>query len=107
MDKSKRKKKLSLFGAFNIVFMVFLCFYFFSALSSQRKAINNLEITKNSYIEKREGLLKDVEHLREEITLIDSVGYVERAARERLNLIKPQEIVFIDILRQGRFHRDR
>jgi len=45
-------------------------------------------------------LEKEIEQLQEQIEKRGSLEFIEKVAREELNLVKPREIIYIDINKQ-------
>lgn len=92
----KKKRKLNLI---NLVFVVFLL-YFFMTVASQKQMINTLDeqiaqkqtqrdLVKN----KAEGLANDVASIDDQKVLLE---VVERVARNEYKMVKPNEIIYID-----------
>lgn len=92
----KQNKNKSIYRLLGIVFGVAFSFMFIKG------ALNQPQITKNEaeiaeLKEKIEYEKKRTEEVEELKTKVDTDEYIEKVAREKLGMIKRDEIVFIDI----------
>lgn len=92
----KQNKNKSIYRLLGIVFVVAFSFMFIKG------ALNQPQITKNEaeiaeLKEKIEYEKKRTEEVEELKTKVDTDEYIEKVAREKLGMIKRDEIVFIDI----------
>lgn len=92
----KKKRKLNLI---NLVFVVFML-YFFMTVTSQKQMIRNLdeqiaqkETQRDSVKKKAESLASDVASIDDQKVLLE---VVERVARNEYKMVKPNEIIYID-----------
>jgi cell division protein DivIC len=96
MGNSKPAKGTRLWKTLNYIFIIFLAIYFINALAAQKKTLEGMEQSKKEALQKLEQLSAQREKLKREIELINTPSQIEKTARERLNLVKPGEIIFVD-----------
>lgn len=92
----KRNRNKSVYQVLGIAFVVVFSFMFIKGI------LNQPQITENKaqiaeLEEKIEYEKKRIEEVEELKTKVDSDEYIEKVAREKLGMIKRDEIVFIDI----------
>ncbi len=92
----KRNKNKSIYRVLGIIFIAAFSFMFIKGV------LNQPQITKNKaqiaeLEEKIDYEKKRIEEVEELKTKVDSDEYIEKVAREKLGMIKRDEIVFIDI----------
>ncbi|WP_315117249.1 septum formation initiator family protein [uncultured Clostridium sp.] len=83
-------------GKLNKIFFFMLAFYVCFILSKQQVAIKNIRAQideRNLEIEKLEDKNNK---LKDEVEMTKSDSYIEKLAREKLNLIKPGESAVIN-----------
>lgn len=91
-----RKNKKNKFNIFIIMCLLVLMVMFFFAMYTQASEYFEMkEELQQTYKEQAKAVKKNQDAVSEMI-YHDSDEYIEKIARERLNLVKPNEIVFID-----------
>lgn len=104
MQKSKKRqakpsrrinlKKFTAFLGFLVVFV-----YFSFVLVHQHICIGERERIVKEYEEKISNAKLTQQQLKKELSKVKSEDYLEKMAREKLGLIKPNERVFVDVTR--------
>lgn len=95
--KSKKKKRKMNF--FNLAFFVFVLYFVLTfinqsqMISELNKDIGSKEKLVDEFTSKSEELKKDVEGIDNQDILLK---VVERVARDEYNMVKPNEIIYID-----------
>lgn len=91
MKKNKKKK-------FRLRHLLLLLFSLYVATTfiSQQKTLRELKAQKRMKEEEIVELEKEVEQLNDEINHSDSLEFVEKVAREELNMVKPNEVIYVD-----------
>lgn len=89
MKKSRRILKILL------ILGVFI--YTISTFITQQKALNSYQKEQEYYEDKIAEALEDKESLAKMKENIDSPEYIEKTAREKLDMYYPNERVYIDI----------
>lgn len=95
---SKKRKFNLVKSRLPVLLIIILLVYFAVSLSFQ---LNKLWAIKESItgMEKQVVELRQQnEHLWERLTILESDGYIEETARERLGLIRPGEIRIVPVL---------
>ncbi len=92
MAKKKKKNNLRLRHLILILFSI----YVVTTFVSQQKTIRALKTEKAMKEEEIVKLKKEVKELDKEIKDSDSLEFVEKVAREELNMVKPKEIIYVD-----------
>ena|SRR5699024_518816 len=92
MAKKKKKNNLRLRHLILILFSIYVVITFVS----QQKTIRALKTEKTIKEEEIVKLKKEVKELDKEIKDSDSLEFVEKVAREELNMVKPKEIIYVD-----------
>ncbi|HLR36333.1 MAG TPA: septum formation initiator family protein [Tissierellales bacterium] len=92
MAKKKKKNNLRLRHLILILFSIYVVITFVS----QQKTIRALKTEKIMKEEEIVKLKKEVKELDKEIKDSDSLEFVEKVAREELNMVKPKEIIYVD-----------
>lgn len=59
--------------------------------------IRNLKAQKVEKEKEIEELQGDLDELNDEIKNVDSLEFIEKVAREELRMVKPREIIYVDI----------
>lgn len=79
------------------LFALFLIIYFFITIYNQQQEINSLKVIYEDksfeYSEKQ----KELKKVEDELKNIDSKEFIEKQAREKLKMVKPNETVYIDV----------
>ena len=91
--KKKKRKGLRLK---HVVFLIIII-YVLSIFLNQSKMMKNLVGKKMLLENEIKELEKDIEDLNKDIENSDSLEFVEKVAREELGMVKPREILYIDI----------
>ncbi|WP_223376784.1 FtsB family cell division protein [Schnuerera sp. xch1] len=93
MKKKKRGKR-----EFRLKHFIFLLIVFWvgKTLISQSIVMNDLSEEKLRKEQEVVELQGKIEQLQMEIKNKDSLTFVEKVAREKLGLVKPREIIYID-----------
>lgn len=92
----KQNKNKSVYRLLGIVFVMAFSFMFVKGALNQPQIIKN-EAMIAELKEKIEYEKKRTEEVEELKTKVDTDEYIEKVAREKLGMIKRDEIVFIDI----------
>ncbi len=88
----KRKKSLSLAHVVGIVFLTYYVYTFFD----QQLMINKYNSQIALYTQEIESKQNLIEYYNSQNENISSDEYIEAIAREKLGLVKPYEIVYVD-----------
>ena len=94
MANNKRRKRKKFITIFAIAFLVS---YFGYTLYQQQNEITTLEARKKIFVEEIEKAQKELDRLNGILELGESDEYIEKVAREQLNMIGEGEIVIKDI----------
>lgn len=94
-QKSKRKKK-NKFSTIIVLAVIFISVTFTIKLVDQKKSLNQLKAEKANYESQMTSLNNEIEELKEDYDKKDSMEFVEKIAREKLGMVKSQEIVVIE-----------
>lgn len=94
MANNKRRKRKKFITIFAIGFLIF---YFGYTLYQQQNEITTLEARKKIFVEEIEKAQKELDRLNGILELGESDEYIEKVAREQLNMIGEGEIVIKDI----------
>jgi cell division protein FtsB len=86
------KKKLNLGRLFIALFMIYSCY----ALITQQLTINNIKAQSESEKQQFLKLKEKNQKLQDEVKMSKTDMYIEKLARERLELIKEGEIPVIN-----------
>lgn len=93
---AKKKKTKAKFRLIHFI-ILFLIVYVAIVFNHQRKLLNNLDSKKEINEAKIEELEKEIEDLNEEIENSETLEFVEKVARDELGMVKPREIIYIDV----------
>lgn len=88
MTKWFNRKKLLLLIALGLIV------FGLSTVISQQIQLKELEAERLSYVAKIERLKLVKQNLQEELEKTSSLEYIEIVAREKYNMVKPDEILF-------------
>ena len=88
----KKKKSLNIVHVFAVAFVAYFCYTFFD----QQLRINKYDSQIEMYQSEIESKQKLVEYYNNKNESIDTDAYIESVAREKLGLVKPYEVVYID-----------
>ena len=81
------------------VILILLCIYFVFTFISQQKSLNAYESEKQIYEEELKDAKKDKEDLENTKNNLDSLEFIEKTARDKLDMYLPNERIYIDISR--------
>lgn len=95
--KRRRRKKGFRMKHFILLLIVF---YLSKTLISQSIYMKELREKKLKEEQEIATLEKEIEQLKEQIEKKGSLEFIEKAAREELHLVKPREMIYIDINKQ-------
>ncbi len=87
LKAKKIYKKILILGILAYIFYIFI---------GQQKTLNSYKNTQNYYLEQLNSQLAYQESLYETKSNIDSKEYIEKVAREKLDMYLPNERVYID-----------
>lgn len=91
----KKKKRLRGNRPFYMIVIVFLLYISWILIDQQIK-LHELNNQKGDLMKEVERLREKEQQLTEEQELLNDPQYIERVARERLKMVKPNEIIYID-----------
>lgn len=92
MTKLLKSKKL-----FEKIFIGIMLFYFVCVLSGQQTKLNAYKNEKKYYENQLDELKNKQIELQNSLANVNSTEYIEKVAREKLEMYYPYESVFIDI----------
>ena len=95
--KRRRRKKGFRMKHFILLLIVF---YLSKTLISQSIYMKELREKKLKEEQEIATLEKEIEQLKEQIKKKGSLEFIEKVAREELHLVKPREMIYIDINKQ-------
>ncbi|QQY79487.1 cell division protein FtsL [Keratinibaculum paraultunense] len=95
MKYKKNKKKKRGFKLKHVI-ILFLIFIIGKTFITQRIMMKNLIERKEKEEMEIAKLEKEIKELNEEIQDRDSLEFIEKIAREDLNMLRPREIMYID-----------
>lgn len=98
MRKKRRKKGFRL----KHFIIILIMFWLGKTLISQSIMMKELNARKKQQQEEITKLEEEIKELESEIENKDSLEFVEKVAREELRLVKPREIIYIDINKQNK-----
>ena len=93
MKEKKEKAKFRIRHVFFLLFVIYIC----STLISQQKMMRNLKTQKVEKEKEVKELQGNLNELNDEIKNTDSLEFIEKVAREELKMVKPREIIYVDI----------
>ena len=89
----KRRESNRRFFFFILILISLSSIYFSYTFIGQRISLNNSNKELDSLILEREILNKEIEDLREQFDNKDTPEYIEKIARDKLGMIKPNEYI--------------
>lgn len=92
MGKVKNKRKLTLLN----ILAVILAFYVVFTFISQQFTLSKLNEKKEKTQLELKVLKEEVSDIENKIDKSDTVEYIEKIAREELDMAKPREIIYRD-----------
>ena len=90
--KSKRKKKIIWTNFFVFIFILYAAF----TIASQQVTIYRLKKSQQEISGKIQAAQKENQKLQDMLKDTSTKEYIEKAAREQLGLVKPDERVYVD-----------
>lgn len=97
MSLKPTKKKINIKSITTFIICLFIIPYFIVTLINQKMMINE----RREVIKKYENRISDAkleqQTLNEELNNVHSDEYLEKLAREKLGLVKPNDRVFVDV----------
>lgn len=94
MDK-KRKKRRRRKNPIHFLLIAIVLYISWTFISQQMR-LNELAREEEELKKQYEELYQEEQKLLEEKDMIDDPEYIEKVARERLKMVKPNEIIYID-----------
>ncbi|HHV45643.1 MAG TPA: septum formation initiator family protein [Tissierellia bacterium] len=98
----RKRRKRKGFRLWHFIIMLVM-FWLGKTLISQSIMMRELNLRKQQQLEEISRLEEEIRELEAEIKNKDSLEFVEKVAREELRLVKPREIIYIDINKQNKF----
>lgn len=92
---SKTEKEEPKFSIFSIIFIM-LVLYFFIVIYTQERDIAFLKETQIEISEELADKENELKLVKKELKKVDTNEFIEKIAREKLKMVKPNEIVYID-----------
>lgn len=100
-NKSEKKRKLNAKRFVVVLAAAVFMIYFVCAIISQQVALSNKNKEIQSLEEKVSVANQETERLQKELDNMENPEYLERMAREKLGLVRPNERVFVDANKSG------
>lgn len=93
----KNKKRRA--GKFRLIHLIviFLVIYVAVVFNHQRKLLSNIDSKRETMEIQIEDLEKDIDALNNEIAMGGTLEFIEKVARDKLGMVKPREIIYIDV----------
>lgn len=93
------KKKEKTKGKFRLIHLIiiFLVIYVGIVFNHQRELLKNLEAKREISEATIKELEADIDALYDEIEMSGTLEFIEKVAREELGMVKPREIIYIDV----------
>ena len=91
------KKKINLKKIIKLIFIALIAIYVIYVFINQQKTLNSYRLTQDYYATEIDKQTKYKEELTEIKNNINSPEYIEKIAREKLDMYLPNERVYIDI----------
>lgn len=92
MSIENRRLKLNISRFIVIILILYVGLKFWNQRQLKNELISK-RIEKEKEVKKLE---RDISILEEEIATSDSLGFIEKIARDELGMVKPREIIIID-----------
>lgn len=90
----KKKKSVIKRNRILILFLFVFVTYISVTLINQQVKIKELDAVEAQYMEKIEELSEEVDSIEKEIEKSKSEEAIERLAREKLKMVKPDEVIY-------------
>lgn len=94
--KGRKKKNLRLIH----ILLILVIFWVGRSIINQQITIRQMEKTIMEEEKEIEKLEREIEALSKEIKEKDSLEFIEKTAREDLKMVKPREIMYIDLKKE-------
>ncbi len=91
------KKKINFKKIIKLIFIALIAIYVIYVFINQQKTLNSYRLTQDYYATEIDKQTKYKEELTEIKNNINSPEYIEKIAREKLDMYLPNERVYIDI----------
>lgn len=78
-----------------IIFMSIFLLYFGYTMVTQQIKLLELSKEKKAYEEQIEKRKMEIDSLKKQLEEVQSPSYIEKIAREKLKMVRPDEIIFI------------
>lgn len=78
-----------------IIFMSVFLLYFGYTMVTQQIKLLELNKEKKAYEEQIEKRKMEIDSLKKQLEEVQSPAYIEKIAREKLKMVRPDEIIFI------------
>ena len=98
--KTSRKKRISAVNLLKLGGVLIVCIYVPCILVKQQINLSQCDELAKEYQTKIDEAKLQQQKLEDELKKADTDDYIERAARERLGLVKANERVFVDITQE-------
>lgn len=93
MAKQKKKMRFRLIHLALIIVIVYVAVVF----NNQRILMNDLKAERAETEAEIQDVKAEIERLKYELEDSDSLEFVERVARDELGMVRPREIIYIDV----------
>lgn len=93
----KKKIKSKIISAFGNIMIAVATVYVVYILIQQQMQLNTYKAQQDYYKTQIELEQKKLQELENNKLLYTTDSYIEKIAREKLGLVKPEEVIFVDI----------
>jgi cell division protein FtsB len=93
----KKKIKSKIISAFGRIMIAVATVYVVYILIQQQMQLNTYKAQQDYYKAQIELEQKKLQELENNKLLYTTDSYIEKIAREKLGLVKPEEVIFVDI----------
>ncbi len=93
----KKKIKSKIISAFGNIMIAVATVYVVYILIQQQMQLNTYKAQQDYYKAQIELEQKKLQELENNKLLYTTDSYIEKIAREKLGLVKPEEVIFVDI----------
>lgn len=90
LKKQRKRRRRFSFMLFCICLVLIYFGYTYSVQSAQLK---ELQAQEEALVERFRTLQAEIEHLQREVERLGTDEYIEKLARERLGLVRPQDVI--------------
>ncbi|SHK21708.1 FtsB family cell division protein [Paramaledivibacter caminithermalis] len=97
MAKKNKRRKGSFLkrNRISIAFIVMLIVYLSVTMVNQEMKLRDLEKEENQLQQRAATLKKELSDMEKKIEESESLEFIEKVAREKLKMVKPNEIIYI------------